>query len=149
MSNIIFNKVLVAVDASEQSRRAVQKAAQLARCGVIGNVVLFNVYDSAQVDITKLHNQEKLDHLRAESLQILKEYAEVFTELEIEPKLKRAGGDPASLILDVVDNDEANETPYDLVIMGSRRLNKFQELTLGSVSDRVTRLIDIPVMIVK
>lgn len=149
MSNVVFHRVLVAVDASEQSQRAVQMTAQLAQCGVVENVVLFNVYDSSQVDITKLHNQERLDQLRAESLLLLKEYAEVFTEMNIVPKLKRAGGDPASLILDVVDNDEANELPYDLVIMGSRRLNKFQELTLGSVSDRVTRLIDIPVMIIK
>jgi hypothetical protein len=35
---------------------------------------------------------------------------------------ERAGGDPASLILDVDENDR-----LDLVNMGSRRLNKFQD----------------------
>jgi nucleotide-binding universal stress UspA family protein len=49
------------------------------------------------------------------------------------------------LILDVIENS----ADFDLVIMGSRRLNKFQEFTLGSVSDKVTRLSKVPVLIIK
>ena len=47
--------------------------------------------------------------------------------------------------MDLIENDGG----YDLVIMGSRRLNKFQELAFGSVSDKITRLVSIPVLIVK
>ncbi len=142
---MIFNKALVPIDDSEQSLRAVYKATELAAVGVIKNLVLLNVYDSSKVDITKLHNQDKLDELRADSLELLQKYESIMTEKGIHPHLKRAGGEPSSLILDVVDNDGT----YDIIIMGSRKLNKFQELALGSVSDRVTRLVDIPVLIVK
>ncbi len=141
----IFNKALVAVDGSEQSLRAVNKAAQLAAAGVVKNLVLLNVYDSSNVDITKLHSQERLDALRTASLELLQEYESIMIEKGVHPRLKRAGGEPSALILDVVDNDGA----YDLIIMGSRKLNKFKELTLGSVSDRVGRLVDIPVLIIK
>ncbi len=138
-----FAKVLVAVDDSEQSRRAVEKAAELVLSGFLGSIDLFNVYNTGDVDITKLHNQERLDELRAESMRILKMYEELLKEKGVDCTLKRAGGDPASLILDLVENNK----DYDLIIMGSRRINKFQELILGSVSDKVTRLAAIPVLL--
>lgn len=141
----IFNKALVPIDDSEQSLRAIYRAAELASAGVIKSLVLLNVYDSSKVDITKLHSQDKLDDLRAESLELLQKYESIMIEKGVHPHLKRAGGEPSSLILDVVDNDGS----YDLIIMGSRKLNKFKELALGSVSDRVGRLVDIPVLIIK
>ena len=63
----VFNKALLPVDGSEQAERAVKKAAELAAAGVIENLVLFNVYGTSDVDITKLHNQDKLDMLRSRS----------------------------------------------------------------------------------
>ncbi len=145
MSNIVFKKVLLAVDDSEQSHRAAVKTAILAQEGIIGEIVLFNVYDSGTIDITKLHNQEKLDELRAESSRILKKYENLLKEKNVHCKLKRAGGDPAALILDLVENDGE----YELIIMGNRKLNWFQELAFGSVSDKVTRMSNIPVLIIK
>lgn len=140
-----FKKALLPVDMSEEADRAVQKAAELVNEGFIGSLVLLNVYDTAQVDITKLHNREHLDELREASQATLKKYEAVLQDKGITPQMKRAGGDPASLILDVVENDP----DIDLVVMGSRKLNKFQELVLGSVSDKVTRLVKVPVFIVK
>jgi nucleotide-binding universal stress UspA family protein len=145
LENPVFKKVLVAVDDSEQSHRAVAKAAQFAEAGVIENLVLLNVYNSSSVDITKIHNQDKLDELRHNSLVLLKKYEKILNDRNIQCKLKRGGGDPAALVLDVIENDGK----YDLVIMGSRRLNKFQELAFGSVSDKIVRLVSIPVLIVK
>lgn len=141
----VFNKVLLPVDGSEQAERAVKKAAELAAAGVIENLVLFNVYGTSEVDITKLHNQDKLDMLRAESQELLKRYEAILQAAGVSCKLKRAGGDPAALILDLIESDDE----YDLIIMGSRKLNKFKELVLGSVSDKVTRLVSIPVLIIK
>lgn len=145
MSNPIFKKVLLAVDDSEQSVRAVDKAIELFQKNVINNIVLFNVYNTTSLDVTKLTYQEKLDEKRGNSLVILKQFETKLKELNIPCEVKRAGGDPASLILDLVDNDGE----FDLIIMGSRKLNKFQELTLGSVTDKVTRLVTLPVLVVK
>ena len=141
----VFENVLIPVDDSEQSRRAVEKAAAFVQDGFVGKINLFNVYNTGDVDITKLRNQERLDELRTESLRILKMYEDLLKEQGIECTLKRAGGDPASLVIDLVENNP----DFDLIIMGSRRINKFQELIFGSVSDKVTRLINIPVLVIK
>ncbi|MDI9481542.1 MAG: universal stress protein [Syntrophomonadaceae bacterium] len=141
----VFENVLIPVDDSEQSRRAVEKAATLVQEGVVGKITLFNVYNTGDVDITKLRNQERLDELRSESLRILTMYEDLLKEQGIEYTLKRAGGDPASLVIDLVENNQY----FDLIIMGSRRINKFQELVFGSVSDKVTRLSNVPVLIIK
>lgn len=145
MGTAIFHKTLVAVDDSEQAQRAVEKAIQLAQSGVVEQVVLYHVYDSSSVDPTKLHNLERLDAIRSESQALLAAYAQQFLDVGLQPKLKRAGGDPSTLIVDLVENDGE----FDLVIMGNRRLNQFQKLVLGSVSDRVTRLVNVPVLIIK
>lgn len=141
----VFENVLIPVDDSEQSRRAVEKAATLVQEGFVGKITLFNVYNTGDVDITKLRNQERLDELRSESLRILNMYEDLLKEQGIECTLKRAGGDPASLVIDLVENNQH----FDLIIMGSRRINKFQELVFGSVSDKVTRLSNVPVLIIK
>lgn len=141
----VFENVLIPVDDSEQSRRAVEKAATLFQEGFVGKITLFNVYNTGDVDITKLRNQERLDELRSESLRILNMYEDLLKEQGIECTLKRAGGDPASLVIDLVENNQH----FDLIIMGSRRINKFQELVFGSVSDKVTRLSNVPVLIIK
>ncbi|SHH06208.1 Nucleotide-binding universal stress protein, UspA family [Thermosyntropha lipolytica DSM 11003] len=145
MDKPLFHKTLLPVNDSPQSERAVQKAIELYQAGVIDNLVLFNVYDTSGVDITKLHSAEKLDELRAESLQVLEKYQKMLADHNIPCTIKKAGGDPASLILDLIENDGQ----FDLIIMGSRRLNKFQELAFGSVTDKVTRLVNIPVLVIK
>lgn len=145
MSNLLFNKVLVAVDDSEQSVRAVEMAIKLAKTSVLSSIVLFNVYDSGSIDVTKLHNTQKLDELRAASLALLQNYEKMLAAEGINGQLKKAGGEPASLIIDIVEND----SEYDLIIIGSRKLNKFKEIAFGSVSDKITRLVNIPVMVIK
>ncbi len=145
MATAVFKNVLLAVDNSEQSERAVKKTIELAQAGVIEKITIFNVYSTSDLDVTKLSYREKLDEKRAASLIILKGFEAEFIENKIPCTIKRAGGDPASLILDVIDN----EGEFDLIIMGSRKLNKFQELALGSVTDRVTRLVNVPVLVIK
>jgi len=58
--------------------------------------------------------------------------------------IKILRGDPANTILTY-----AKDKPFDLIVMGSRGLNSFQEMLLGSVSHRVTKHAQCPVLIVK
>ena len=46
-------------------------AASLVNRGLSLISLFFNVYNTGDVDITKLRNQERLDELRAESMRIL------------------------------------------------------------------------------
>ena len=47
----VFENVLIPVDDSEQSRRAVEKAATLVQEGVVGKITLFNVYNLSLIHI--------------------------------------------------------------------------------------------------
>ena len=53
-------------------------------------------------------------------------------------------GDPGTTIVSF-----ANRGGFDLVVIGSRGLNSFQEMVIGSVSQKVAKKVISPVMIVK
>ena len=59
-------------------------------------------------------------------------------------KLKLLHGDPGPAIVDY-----ANKENFDLVVIGSRGLNSLQEMVLGSVSHKVVKRVNCPVLIVK
>lgn len=145
MSEPIFKKVLVAVDDSEQSHRALEKAIRLFQAKFIDDITIFNVYNTTTLDITKQTYQERYDLLTANSVKLLEKYEKLFNASAIPHRIKKAGGDPAAVILEFIEK----EGDFDLLIMGSRRLNKIQELILGSVTDKVTRLVKIPVLVIK
>lgn len=142
---MFFNKILLAVDNSEQSARAVEMVKRMSKASLLKTIVLFNAYDSGSVDVTKLHSAQKLDELREASTVLLENYVAQLSEAGVTCQVKKAGGDAAPLIIDIVENDPE----YDLIIVGSRKLNKFKEITMGSVSDKVTRLVSIPVLVIK
>lgn len=43
----------------------------------------------------------------------------------------------------------ANDQQFDLLVIGSRGLNTLQEMVLGSVSHKVVKRADCPVLVVK
>lgn len=144
MANSIFNNVLVPVNDSDLSGRVIERTVEMAKLGLITNVVIFNVWEYDEVDFTKLHSSEKYDELKTESERLLERYQAAIKEQGVETEILRAGGNPSNLIIEMVEKNN-----YDLIIMGSRKLNKFQEITYGSVSDRVTRLANCPILVIK
>ena len=59
-------------------------------------------------------------------------------------RLKLLHGEPGPSIVEY-----ANKENVDLVVIGSRGLNKLQEMVLGSVSHKVVKRVNCPVLIVK
>lgn len=53
-------------------------------------------------------------------------------------------GEPGPAIVEFTNNNS-----YDLLVIGSRGLNAFQEMVLGSVSHKVVKRANCPVMVVK
>jgi len=144
MYKAIFNKALVPVNNSDLSGRVAAKAAELVKKGFVNSVVLFSVWEADEIDYSKLFSADKEAELKAAAQAVLDKYKSAFIQESIAAQFVRAGGDPADLIIREVEKGD-----YDLIIMGSRRLNKAQELLFGSVSDRVTRLVPLPILIIK
>ena len=139
-------KILLPVDGSELSLKAVQQGIDLLHNGLSGSVVLANVQEPATLyemvvapdtdTLASVSIAAGIDALApAETLLI---NAGVVYEREI------AIGDPAHTIVDIIERFSC-----DLVIMGARGASAFSSALLGSVSSEVLHAAHVPVMIVK
>ncbi|MDI3280184.1 MAG: universal stress protein [Bacillota bacterium] len=144
-------RVLIAVDGSEGSRKALAMANRLLREVSKPEVILLHVqvnprlldYIGSSPELwAKI--QEAAQEAEREADRILAESRAALQLLETTPEVILRRGDPASEIVAA-----ARERNVDLIIMGARGLGKIAELLLGSVSDRVLHLAPCPVMIVR
>lgn len=143
----MFTKILVPVDVSDPHARPLELALELARAGK-GKVFLFSVVDDSFPNPDILSFQlpwaDYYRHLREEIFKRLEKLrAEVGgTKDEIEVVVGR--GKPARMIERFAQTEHV-----DLIVMATRGASGFQQALLGSVTDRVIRLVDCPVMVVR
>ncbi|TYR81605.1 universal stress protein [Priestia megaterium] len=135
----MYKKILLAVDGSEHSIRAANHAIQLASLVKDATVEVICVLDFSKAKTEVLHKE-----LKAERARKLKEVEEALRQANISYEIKMEHGEPGPTIV-----TRANEHQFDIVIVGSRGLNSLQEMVLGSVSHKVAKRVNSPVLIVK
>lgn len=129
-----ISKMLVPVDGSENSKRALRHAVLLAK--------------KIDAEMTLLHVQESsLFNLRPEMTkqignQILANAAEQAKGIRTTRKLE--SGDPAKTITRIADRGS-----YDMIVMGSRGHGAIERFLMGSVTDHVIHHTDRSVLIVR
>jgi nucleotide-binding universal stress UspA family protein len=74
----------------------------------------------------------------------MKEVERMAKESGVSYEIKILHGEPGPVIVDYV-----NKNNFEIVIIGSRGLNGLQEFVLGSVSHKVAKRANCPVLIVK
>ena len=140
-----IKKILVPVDGSPQSRHAVDMAAYLA--GLSGaQITLLTV-----VDLNKqISSFEQVStggyvpsELKEEGYQLLTGLIHGISA-DIKASARVEIGSPAETVMEVCSNEA-----FDLVVIGSRGLNHFKQLVMGSVSQYVLHHADCPVLIAK
>lgn len=139
----MYKRILVAVDGSENSKRAAEQAAKIAASspGVLVEVLYVVDFDRSRKDaLPKIGDEDLL----IDEKNTLGPVKGAFEKSRIDYELITKQGDPGSTIVSF-----ANRGGFDLVIIGSRGLNSFQEMMLGSVSLKVARRVKAPVMIIK
>lgn len=139
----MYKRILVAVDGSENSERAAEHAALIATSSpeVLVEVLYVAELDRARKDVPPITKDEVPFVDKKNTLGPIKG---VFEKSRVNYELITKQGDPGSTIVSF-----ANRGGFDLVIIGSRGLNSFQEMVLGSVSLKVARRVKAPVMIIK
>ena len=139
----MYKRILVAVDGSDNSHRAAKHAAQLASLcpGVAVEILYILEFDRTRSDV--LDNASS-DDLHIDRKKRLIPIEEAFGQFQIPYKLVIKHGDPGPIIVIF-----ANSGEFDLVVLGSRGLNSFQEMVLGSVSHKVAKRVTAPVLIIK
>lgn len=155
----MFQKILVPLDGSEHSFRALNIAIQLAK-KFDGKITLIHVYSAAVRPVmvpetatapppiipvmTPIEVSRVTEAARKAGSEILADGAQkVEAEgVQVETVL-REGNTVQEIVRSAVDGK------FDIIVMGARGLSKIRELILGSVSDGVLRSAPCPVLVVK
>lgn len=138
----MMNKILVPVDGSEPSLRALDLAGEIARKFDALLVLIYVIRDMQlpegirQMAEVEMVRETRLTTLQKIAQRILEEAAErVRANGAVKIKIEIRPGDPAGAILRY-----ASEEAIDLIAMGSRGLGQVEGLLLGSVSRKVGNL---------
>lgn len=139
-------KILLPVDGSEVSLKAVRLAISLLQQGLSGSVVLANVQEPATLyEMVVAPDTEILESVStAAGVDTLAPAETLLINAGVVYEREIASGDPAHTIVDIVERYSC-----DLVIMGARGVGAFRNALLGSVSNEVLRAAPVPVMVVK
>lgn len=139
----MFKKILLASDGSEHSLRAAEKAIEMANCteGSIIEIVFVIDSERAKSDVLNNWNTADLGDKRKEQIKTVEQKVK---EAKVKYEIKILHGEPGPTIVDYT-----NKNNMDVVVIGSRGLNALQELVLGSVSHKVAKRANCPVLIVK
>lgn len=155
----MFQKILVPLDGSEHSLRALNVAIQIAK-KFDGKITLIHVYSAAVRPV-----------MVPETTAVPPPMIPVMTPMEVSrvaEATRKAGG---GILADGAQRVEAEgvqvetilregntvqeivrtavEGKFDIIVMGARGISKIKELILGSVSDGVLRSAPCPVLVVK
>lgn len=141
----MFSKILVPVDGSDNSFRALDHALFLAK-NAGSSVTAIQVIENpptVYVESQKLLNEIK-DKYRIEASKILDKCKQQAEKSGVKIETVMSEGDAASNI-----TGYAHKEGFDVIVIGSRGLGKFKEMVLGSVSNKVLHHAKCAVLIVK
>lgn len=141
----VAKEMLVPVDGSENSLRAVRYAMALATA-LGARIRLFYVFPVSSVEIIGMAgmSRDDIEHAAQAAAQRVfdKLHAEIGeTDLNLDDETSI--GDPAEEIIRCTEDDHEL-----LVILGRRGLSRIQSLLLGSVSEKVVRHAHSPVTVI-
>lgn len=149
-----MKKILVAIDGSEESRKAAEQAAALAKKDGAELTLISVVEVENDMAYTELGIAVSGDYsgIRDALTKIKQESSEKLLDTII------AGLDTAGLIVNKIIRigsahpeiiDEAKTGKYDLIVMGHRGLNPVKRFFMGSVAKRVIEDAPCSILIVK
>jgi len=142
VGNLMIKKILVALDGSKFSFKALSNAIYLARqCGgTITGLYVVSVYPRNLGDLVGPIRAR----LYGDAKKIMEKAKITCAQNGIVFKGKVVYGDAKSEIPDFAINYK-----FDLVVMGSRGLSPVKELLLGSVTNAVAHKSKVPLLVVK
>lgn len=135
--------IAVAIDGSDNALRAAKHAIYLAENLPNASLEIIYVADFSKAKDNYLLTQSS-ESLALKREQKVNPALKLAEKKNIQAKVTMLKGNPSEAIINYV-NDEA----IDQLVLGSRGLNVFQEMMIGSVSHQVMKHVKCPVTIVK
>ncbi|TJX13781.1 universal stress protein [Tissierella creatinini] len=141
-----MKKILIAVDGSENSKKALLKAkeiAQLKSSDVYILTVIENLKGNPYTVSQDYQNETTKTNIQRGE-EILEEAKEIFKDYPGKVEADYRVGDVADKIIEI-----AEEKEIDLIVMGRRGLGTLSRAFLGSISNKVLNNVTNSVLIVK
>ncbi|WP_163536539.1 universal stress protein [Gracilibacillus sp. YIM 98692] len=136
----MYQKILLASDGSDHAMRATEHAIKFVKASANSMLELVYVLD----DDKKRGKKRFKGIVEDKAKEKIKLTEQKLKHSGVSYKLTILKGDPKHEIVEY-----ANSHHIDMCIVGSRGLNKLQEMVLGSVSHKVAKHIHCPLIIVK
>lgn len=140
-------KLLIAVDGSEYSQRAIDAAARLARAGAQLELTLLHVASPPAFygELTPAGFAELDRAVRAEQSRVLEDATKMASDCGL--KVIASRGVSGMVAPEIVR--AATEAGVDQIIMGTRGRGALGGVLMGSVAQRVVHLATVPVLLVR
>ena len=143
----MYKKILVPIDGSESSLKALRHALILARTHN-SIITLLSVIEELKLPFgaeymlwaNESHNElirSTLESLNRETKKIMEQESDLDVDAEIRE------GVPANVIVQMALDED-----YDLIVIGKRGMGVFEELVMGNVARKVVDLSKVPVTII-
>lgn len=144
----MFSRILVGLDGSEYSLKALEFAVDLAKKYssqlVLVHVVMRQIYAINPPEAGILAGTAIVRELEAEGKAILAKGEETVKAQGLPVQARLRQGVPAEELLRAATDEKA-----DLIVLGSRGLSQVKAFLLGSVSDKVSHHAKCPTLIVR
>jgi nucleotide-binding universal stress UspA family protein len=146
----MYEHILVAIDGSSTSAKALDEAIQLAR-QLKSKLRLLHVVDTAMIDVDNgglLSMPEVTASLREGGSRLLKKsvaHAEA-AGIVAESQLLETQG-VTRVATEIVE--DAKAWPADLIMLGTHGRRGFAHLLLGSIAEDVVRMATVPVLLIR
>ncbi len=144
--DMLYDKILVAVDGSEPSNRALHEAIKVAKL-TGGILTIVHVYPADPSNSVLISASQQFNRYLKDNGKIVLENAQKMIADKCEGVVVEAlllEGDAADQIVETAHNGS-----YDLIVVGARGINKLSGLILGSVSQGIVKNSPCPVLITK
>lgn len=144
----MFSRILVGLDGSEYSLKALEFAIDLAKKYgsplILVHVVMRQIYAINPPEAGILAGTAIVRELEAEGKTILAKGEETVEARGVPVEVRLKQGVPAEELLRAAADEKA-----DLIVLGSRGLSQVKAFLLGSVSDKVSHHAKCPTLIVR
>ncbi|MBP6903056.1 MAG: universal stress protein [Burkholderiaceae bacterium] len=139
-------KILLPVDGSAHALAAVRHALALREQGLAAEMVLVNVQEPPSLyEVVTAHDSEVLAHVRTDAGADLLAPAEgLLTAAGVEWESEVAGGEPSTLLLELLENYGC-----DAVLMGARGMGAPEAGGLGTVAQALAARSPVPLTLVR
>lgn len=137
---ILYKSIIIAVDDSKNARRAVKEVINFNTTNI--RVTLVHVKDPKATRDSLLHTRDEISE-KQEVMNWLQHSLDFLKDNDIRYEIKLIHGLVEESLLDEINNGN-----YDVVLIGRTGKNIIKDFIVGSVSKKIIKAANIPVLVV-